>query len=177
MIVFVYSETVWYALILAALLVAVAAVAVVAARRRFVVVQVSGLSMWPTYRPGDRVLVRRTAGSEVRRGHVVVFESAGRSEWSSGPLPPPAAGAWTIKRVAALAGDPVPDDVVRAVAAQPGAIVPEGALVVLGDGAESSADSRMWGYLPADRVLGVAVRRLSPGPSSPDSEPSAFPVP
>lgn len=166
----------WYALILAAVLVAVLAAAVVVARRRFVLVQVSGVSMWPTYRPGDRVMVRRVAAREVRRGDVVVFESAGPSGWGTGPLPAPQAAAWAIKRVAALAGDPVPAEVAEAVAAEPGAAVPEGSLVVVGDGT-SSADSRMWGYLPADRVLGVVARRLSSGPSSPGSEPPASPVP
>lgn len=156
----------WYALILVAVLVAVLAAAVVVARRRFVVVQVSGMSMWPTYRPGDRVLVRRAAGREVGRGAVVVFEPAGRSGWGTGPLPAPQGAAWVIKRVTALAGDPVPAEVAAAARAEPGAAVPEGSLVVVGDGT-SSADSRMWGYLPADRVLGVAVRRLSSGPSSP----------
>ncbi|MFD1545838.1 S26 family signal peptidase [Nonomuraea guangzhouensis] len=156
----------WYAFILVAVLVAVLVAAVVVARRRFVVVRVSGMSMWPTYRPGDRVLVRRAAAREVGRGEVVVFEPAGRTGWRTGPLPAPQAAAWVIKRVTALAGDPVPADVVAAVRAEPGAAVPEGALVVVGDGT-SSADSRIWGYLPADRVLGVAVRRLSSGPPSP----------
>jgi signal peptidase I len=169
---------VWYALILVAVLVAVLAAAVVVARRRFVVVQVSGLSMWPTYRPGDRVLVHRAAARQVRRGEVVVFESAGRSGWGTGPLPAPQAAAWAIKRVAALAGDPVPAEVAAAARAEPGAAVPEGALVVVGDGT-SSADSRMWGYLPADRVLGVAVRRLSSSPpsSSPSSSSPSLPGP
>lgn len=166
----------WYALILVAALVAVLAAAVVVARRRLVVVQVSGMSMWPTYRPGDRVLVRRAAARQVRRGEVVVFEPAGRSGWGTGPLPAPQAAVWVIKRVAALAGDPVPAEVAAAVKAEPGAAVPEGALVVVGDGT-SSADSRMWGYLPADRVLGVAVRRLSSGPASPGAEPMASPGP
>ncbi|MEV0390581.1 S26 family signal peptidase [Nonomuraea sp. NPDC050643] len=151
----------WYALVLVAAFVLVATAVVVVARRRFVVVQVSGVSMWPTYGPGDRVLVRRTAAGQVRRGEVVVFASAGPSGWGTGPLSPP----WAIKRVTALAGDPVPADVAAAVAAEHGAAVPEDALVVVGDGT-SSADSRIWGYLPADRVLGVAVRRLSSGPSS-----------
>ncbi|GAA3681892.1 hypothetical protein GCM10022224_052740 [Nonomuraea antimicrobica] len=171
----------WYALIVLVVLAAALAAALVAVRRTLVVVRVSGVSMWPTYRPGDRVLVRRAAAGRVRRGEVVVFESAGPSGWGTGPLPAPQAAAWTIKRVAALAGDPVPDDVAAAVAAEPGAPVPEGALVVLGDG-ESSADSRMWGYLPADRVLGVAVRRMSSGasgappPTPPSTPPPAPPV-
>ncbi|UBU18342.1 S26 family signal peptidase [Nonomuraea gerenzanensis] len=144
----------WYALIALAVLVVLAVVA----RRGLVVVQVSGVSMAPAYRPGDRVLVRRTGA--VRRGRVVVFESTRPSGWGTGPPAPP----WAIKRVTALPGDPVPADVVEAVAAGPGARVPEGALVVVGDGT-SSADSRVYGYVPADRVLGVVVRKLSSGAS------------
>ncbi|GAA3619963.1 hypothetical protein GCM10022419_126980 [Nonomuraea rosea] len=156
----------WSALIVVAVLVVLAAVVAVVARRRLVVVQVSGVSMSPTYRPGDRVLVRRTGS--VRRGQVVVFESTRPSGWGTGPPAAP----WAIKRVTALPGDPVPADVVRAVAAEPGAGVPEHALVVVGDGT-SSADSRVWGYLPADRVLGVVVRSLSSKPSSPEPGPSS----
>ncbi|GAB2947770.1 S26 family signal peptidase [Nonomuraea sp. NPDC052634] len=147
----------WFALAAVAVLVVVPAVV---ARRRLVVVQVSGVSMAPTFLPGDRVLVRRT--SAVRRGQVIVFESTRPGGWGTGPPRPP----WAIKRVTALPGDPVPDDVAGAAKAGPGERVPERALVVVGDGT-SSADSRVYGYLPADRVLGVVVRRLSAGPSSP----------
>lgn len=150
----------WYALIVLAVLGAAAGAGLAVARRRLVVVQVSGVSMWPTYRPGDRVLVRRVDQHRLRRGQVVVFAPAGRDGWGTGPLPAPEAAAWAIKRVAAVAGDPVPEEVAGAAGAAPGSPVPEGCLVVLGDGT-SSADSRMWGYLPADRVLGVAVRRLT----------------
>ncbi|MFG1701369.1 S26 family signal peptidase [Nonomuraea sp. NPDC049309] len=147
----------WFAVAAVAALVLALAVA---ARRGLVVVQVSGVSMAPTFLPGDRVLVRRT--SAVRRGQVIVFESTRPGGWGTGPPGPP----WAIKRVTALPGDPVPDDVAKAAKAEPGEPVPEGALVVVGDG-PSSADSRVYGYLPADRVLGVVVRRLSSGPSSP----------
>ncbi|GAA3113341.1 S24 family peptidase [Nonomuraea salmonea] len=62
--------------------VAVLAVLAVVARRALVVVRVSGVSMAPTFRPGDRVLVRRTAA--VRRGQVVVFESTRPTGWGHG---------------------------------------------------------------------------------------------
>ncbi|QYC44224.1 signal peptidase I [Nonomuraea coxensis DSM 45129] len=142
------------------ILLGVVAGVVAVARRRLVVVQVSGQSMLPTYRPGDRVLVRRVAGAKLGRGQVAVFESAQEGRWRTGPLPAPKDARWLIKRVAALPGDPVPPEVARAVDAPEGALVPGGRLVVIGDGS-LSADSRHWGYLPADRVLGVVVRRLS----------------
>jgi signal peptidase I len=57
---------------------AVAAVAGAAAiawmRRELVLVTVNGLSVAPTYRDGDRLLVRRRRLDEVRRGDVVVIE-------------------------------------------------------------------------------------------------------
>ncbi|MER7364639.1 S26 family signal peptidase [Nonomuraea wenchangensis] len=145
-----------YLVILLGVLAGVLAVA----RRRLVVVQVTGPSMLPTYRSGDRVLVRRVAGAKLGRGQVVVFEAAPGGLWRTGPLSAPKDAKWLIKRVAALPGDPVPPEVAPAAGANEGAPVPTGRLVVIGDG-PLSADSRHWGYLPADRVLGVVVRRLS----------------
>ena len=121
--------------------------------------------------PAGDGLVRRAAARQVRRGEVVVFEPAGRWGGAPGRCRTQAA-AWVIKRVAALAGDPVPAEVSGAVKAEPGAAVPEGALVVVGDGT-SSADSRMWGYLPADRVLGVAAEAVL-GPRVPERGADGF---
>ncbi|MEO3855467.1 signal peptidase I [Acrocarpospora sp. B8E8] len=131
--------------------------AVLVARRLLVVVQVAGTSMTPAYHPGDRVLVRRVAGGRLRRGQVVVFQSA--HTW--GLARPSRLGAtdWFIKRVAALPGDSVPDSVAARVDAPPGSLVPARRLVVLGDN-PASRDSRAWGYVPFDRVLGVVVRRI-----------------
>lgn len=150
-----------YALVLLAVLIG----ALVVARRRFVVVRVHGVSMWPTYRPGDLVLIRRQAGRGLRRGQVVVFEPAQRGGWRTAPLSAPRDTAWTIKRIVALPGDPVPAEVAAALSTAGDETVPPGQLVVIGDGTDS-ADSRIWGYLPADRVLGIAVRRLTAGASS-----------
>jgi hypothetical protein len=44
-------------------------------------------------------------------------------------------------------------------------VVPPGMLVVLGGNV--GADPRIWGFLPATAVLGVAVRRLKPSGSGP----------
>lgn len=125
---------------------------------RLAVVRIWGVSMTPTLKPGDRVLLIRRKGSRVRTGQIVVFQGITRDTWSRDVLPSPARERWTVKRVAAVAGEPVP----AAMAESPGTVVPPGRLVVLGDGA-LSRDSRDWGYLPTDRVLGIVVRKLVPG--------------
>jgi signal peptidase I len=109
---------------------------VLLARRRFVLVAVDGPSMLPALRPGDRVLVRR-APAGVRPGQLVVARRPefGRS-WSD-PVPPPERPRWLIKRVHAVEGDD---------------------LVLHGDNAAQSWDSRQLGPCPRDRVLGVVVR-------------------
>lgn len=133
---------------------AAVALAVLVLRRFFAVVQVVGISMEPTFHTGDRLLVRRRRLSRLRVGDVVVFER-----------PPgwPVAGEfasrrqWMVKRVAALPGDPVPAQVTTAVAERR---VGQGRLVVLGDNPAFSFDSRQFGLLPADRLLGVVLRRM-----------------
>jgi signal peptidase I len=135
---------------------------VVAARRWLVLVRVTGTSMLPTYCPGDRVLIRRTAGSSLMRDQVVVLEPRRRGRWGTGPLPEPASAEWLIKRIAALPGDSVP---VACAGIAEGEIVPPGMLIVLGDG-ERSTDSRVWGFVPVDRVLGRVVHHRAVGASS-----------
>lgn len=124
---------------------ATCALAVVLARRFFLVVTVAGVSMEPTLGPGDRVLVRRHRCATVRVGDIVVFRE-------------PLDGRQAIKRVAALAGDVVPDSL-RPVTG--GAkLVPPGMLVLLGEGPRSG-DSRQWGFIPADQEMGLVIRKLS----------------
>lgn len=126
-----------------------------AVRRRWLVVTVRGESMSPGLRPGDLVLVRRTAAGALRRGDVLVLWLPERPASESR-----ARRQLVIKRVAALPTDPVPETVRPAIGASPGDVVPAGRIVVLGD-APRSADSRQWGYLPAELVVGVVRRRLA----------------
>ncbi|MEV0597249.1 S26 family signal peptidase [Nonomuraea cavernae] len=127
-------------------------------RRRLVVVTVEGPSMEPALRDGDRVLVRRVPLPEVRTGQVMVARRPSR------PGRPGDAGPWLVKRVVAVGGDPVPAEVRAAVDARDDR-VPHGCLVVLGDNRARSADSRHWGYITAEHLLGVVHRGMSPGTS------------
>src|SRR5687767_10120578 len=68
-----------------------------ALRARYVVVTVTGDSMLPSLRQGDRVLVRRRGLSNVDVGQVIVLASPGAS-----------GSGWIVKRLTALPGQPVP---------------------------------------------------------------------
>jgi signal peptidase I len=137
-------------------LAAAAAVGVRRLRRNWAVIRVDGRSMEPTFHEGDRVAVRRTPGFTASSGDVVVVEVHEGS-----PVPPGrrtrawSDRRWMLKRVRAVAGEPVPDGI-----PVPDAVVPEGRLVLLGDNAEASFDSRTVGYFPADLLLGGVVRRV-----------------
>ncbi|RSN11589.1 hypothetical protein DMB42_13490 [Nonomuraea sp. WAC 01424] len=117
-------------------------------RVRFLVVTVEGESMLPTYLPGERVLVRRARAAHP--GQVVVLSGRGPEEESR----------WIIKRLAAVPGDPIPREDVPALRDAPGTLVPSGRIVVLGDNPTRSHDSRRVGYLSADRLLGVVLRKM-----------------
>ncbi len=106
--------------------------------------------MLPTLRPGDRVLVWRRSGQRVRAGRLVVFHlTHARSARTSRTT----RTEWMIKRVVAAGGDRLP----RSSPFPPLGVVPPGALVVRGDNAAASYDSRHFGLLPAAQVLGEVV--------------------
>lgn len=141
-------------------------VGIAVARRLFVMVRVTGTSMLPAFGPHDRVLVQRRAGGKIGVGTVAVLaEPHDVLSWRLTPPGRPGLGeaTWVIKRVAAIPGDTVPESV-RAAAAR-AEIVPDGMLVVLSDNPEGN-DSRRWGFIPVNRVLGPVVLRIpsSPGP-------------
>lgn len=141
-------------LVAAVLGIAAASMGVAAARRRLVEVTVSGSSMAPLFTGGERVLVRRAPIDAVRRGDVVVVGYTPPDQ-----IPPDVRHLWLVKRVAAVPGDPVPPDVAAATARPAGSPVPAGQLVVLGDNAEGSLDSRTCGFFDADSLLGIMLRR------------------
>lgn len=137
-------------------------------RCRLLIVTVSGESMQPAVASGDRVLVRRARLSDLRPGDVVVVEKRpATGTWATQPgLWPTGSRNWMIKRIAALPGDPCPDPPALAtlfpskLTEYAGRPVPAGKLVILGDNQRGSYDSRVFGYYPADRVLGVVIRPL-----------------
>lgn len=131
-------------------------------------IRVDGSSMRPSFHNGDYVIVNRLAyqWSEIQRGDVVVFPY---------PLNPEED---YIKRVIGLPGDRVaiyggstyvngqsidepyignkpPGDLAEVV-------VPAGYVYVLGDNRNASSDSRAWGPLQIEAILGKAIFRYYP---------------
>ena len=149
----------------------VALVGAVAFIRVFVAapVRVESASMLPTYAAGDVVLVSRTAPAltELDRGDVVVFRS-------------PEDGHRALKRVVALPGDVlvirdsrlyVNEDAVEEPYVNHALIdgyysrtftVPERSVFVLGDNRGNSVDSRDYGSVAVDALLGRALLTLWP---------------
>lgn len=114
----------------------------------FRTVEVKGISMLPTLKENRRVLVSHAfwlVGSVEKEDIVVLREADG--------------SGYYIKRVKGLPGDTIewtymPRD--RSFRDGPFQ-VPEGTLYVLGDNLEHSEDSRKFGPVPMDRLLGKVL--------------------
>ncbi len=125
-------------------------------------------SMIPTLMPGDRVLVAKFwyHFTEPKRGQIVVFKY---------PLDPTRD---FVKRLIALPGDTVEikngvvyiDDVPleepyvknRDFFSMEKITVPNGQYFVMGDNRPNSQDSRFWGFVPKNYLLGPAFFRYWP---------------
>jgi signal peptidase I len=139
--------------LLAAAVIVAAAATLVWLRRTRLIVTVRGNSMLPTFRHGQRLLARRVRGGRrFRRGETVVFALTARQ------LDQQAAGdpVHRVKRVAAVAGDPVPDWLRDALGPAAGERVPPGHVVVAGDNARSQ-DSRHLGFIDAGAIFAIVT--------------------
>ena len=122
------------------------------------VYRVPSRSMEPALAPGDQVVVTRLRGTLPKRGDVVVFEDDEERAW--------------IKRVIGLPGDSVVVEgahvaVNGATLAEPWAgeasadarathLVPAGHYFVMGDNRANSDDSRVWGFVARESIVGRA---------------------
>ncbi len=126
-------------------------------------IRVDGDSMLPSFNNGDYVIVNRLAYrlGDFQRGDVIVF-----------PYPNNPSEDY-IKRIIALAGDTVSVQAsvvyVNGIALDepyineparvdyPEIVVPEGHVFVMGDNRNNSSDSRHWGPLPIEHIIGKAL--------------------
>jgi signal peptidase I len=109
---------------------------------RLFAVVITGCSMEPALRHGQRVFVLRCRPDRARCGDIVLL------------VDPANPNAFVIKRIAALPGDPAP---IPAGAIAAGAPVPDGQVLLLGDNPTHSVDSRLLGGYDRRHILGVAL--------------------
>jgi signal peptidase I len=126
-------------------------------------IRVDGNSMEPSFHHGNYVIVNKLAyrWGEISRGDVIVFPSPENHDED------------LIKRVIGLPGDrvwvkngivyvnevPLDEPYIQAPMASDlrEVVVPEGRVYVMGDNRNNSSDSRRWGPLEIEVILGKAV--------------------
>jgi signal peptidase I len=126
-------------------------------------IRVESISMQPTLYPGDYVIVNKLAyrfNHRPDRGDVIVFR-----------YPPDPEAIPYIKRIIGLPGDQIhiADGKVYVngqLVVEPYLVVstnrggdwtvPDGQLFVMGDNRNNSSDSRSWGFVPLENIIGRA---------------------
>jgi len=133
----------------------------IAVRSAVHIYSIPSASMAPTLQVGDQIVVTHYFGGEPERGDVVVFQSVTPSD------------DLLVKRVVAVPGDlvdsrlgrlriggyTVPEPYVLrqgATGAIESQIVPAGSYFVLGDNRDDSLDSRSWGFVSREKIVGHA---------------------
>lgn len=106
-----------------------------AARAAVHIYAVPSASMAPTLQAGDHIVVTAYRGAP-QRGDVIVFHAPASSD------------ELMVKRIAGAPGDTVDAGAGRTV------LVPAGCYFVVGDNQQDSFDSRHWGPLPRNLVVG-----------------------
>jgi signal peptidase I len=125
-------------------------------------VRVENVSMEPTLKPGNFLLVNKLAykWGKMQVGDIIVFHY------------PPDPGTDYIKRLIGLPGDHIQiqggivyvnsHPLTEPYIAEPpeysyDQIVPEGSVFVLGDNRNDSSDSHSWGFVPIQNIVGKAI--------------------
>ena len=126
-------------------------------------IRVESISMQPNLYAGDMVLVNRLAYrfGQPQRGEIIVFK-----------YPPEPTQTPYIKRIIGLPGDRIQiangqvivndqvlvESYISVTTSRGGEwVVPEQSLFVMGDNRNNSSDSRAWGMVPYDNIIGKAL--------------------
>lgn len=160
--------------------IAIAIVLAVAVRSVVRIYAIPSASMLPTLQVGDHIVVVRDGGPQ--RGDVVVFHSPGsydellvkRIVATPGDLVGSSNGRLTIGGHALV--EPYLAEVAASGSIAP-QIIPANCYFVLGDNRGNSFDSRQWGVLPRDLLVGRAVMVLwssGSGTSDPHADASTI---
>lgn len=117
--------------------IAIAFVLAIGVRSAVRIYAIPSASMEPTLQVGDHIAVTPYRSAEPRRGDVIVFRSPLNGE------------ELMVKRIGGVAGDLVEGN-------QGKLIVPRDCYFVLGDNGANSFDSRQWGVLSRNLIVGRA---------------------
>lgn len=127
-------------------------------------------SMLPTLKVGDRLIIDKVSYhiSGIKRGDIIVFKAPPSSNLDE----------TLIKRVIGLPGDTVaiknglvyinnqplnePYELEKPRGDYKTITVPENSFFVMGDNRNNSYDSRFWGVVPEELIIGKAVARYYP---------------
>lgn len=162
-----YRHWSWYLL--------AASCVILLARRVFVIITIHNQSMEPTLYHGDRVLAVRYWPTRLLRHNQIVLVCW---PWPEGEFGPgPFGFVPYIKRIRGLPGDKIvtqdngvidPIDLDNTSDAQLNELplrkwfISEGYIFVQGDNPRRNMDSRRWGPVPIQSVVGVVVKRMQP---------------
>ncbi|MBI3257285.1 MAG: signal peptidase I [Actinobacteria bacterium] len=141
---------------------------------------IPSLSMYPTLDKNHRVLVNKLSYDlhDVHREDLIVFRRPGDPSGAGGPCGAGAAPKELIKRVMAVGGDTIEardgavlvnhkavDEPYTAGAVTtnlPKQTIPKGRVFVMGDNRTNSCDSRVFGAVDEDTIVGRAFVRIWP---------------
>jgi signal peptidase I, bacterial type len=154
------------------------AIAVIAVIRIFLFVSfsVDGLSMDPTLEDGDRVVVNKFIYdlTDIEQDDVIVFNSGEDSAYVKRVMGVPGDTVEMIDRTVYLNGEPLQEDYVvhqgesymdnftLSDLGVEGDTIPEGHYLVLGDNRPISRDSRDFGLITEDAIIGEVQLRFWP---------------
>ncbi|NET02434.1 MAG: signal peptidase I [Sphaerospermopsis sp. SIO1G2] len=132
-------------------------------------------SMYPTLHIGDRLVVEKISYhfQSPKNGDIVVFRTPPTLErrgydqnqaFIKRVIATPGQTISVIKGKVYINNKPIPEDYIAEPANQPFSPVevPTDQLFVMGDNRNDSNDSRYWGFLPSDNIIGRAKFRFWP---------------
>lgn len=114
-------------------------------RRSLILITIEQNSMFPTLKPGDRVLATQWWPARWAKKGQIVLISLGEKR------------SFFVKRIVALPGETFDGDVLRE---QSSWQVPPGHFFVCGDNPVASVDSRNWGPIPFNNLRGRVILLL-----------------
>jgi len=125
-------------------------------------VRVVNISMLPTLRPGEFLMVNKLAYrfGDIERGDIIVFHYPQNpaEDFIKRVIGVPGDTVSVMKGVVHINGQPVDEPYISDPPSYNGQwIIPEGNVFVLGDNRNQSSDSHQWGNVPLENIVGRAL--------------------